>query len=261
MKYTQNDRISQLTETTLIVGVDIASQIHYARAFDFRGIEHGKVVKFTNDLEGFMKLQLWIEDLCARHKKDHIVIGMEPTGHYWFSLAEHAKSHGIKAVLVNPYHVKRFKELDDNNPTKNDRKDPKTIAMLVKDGRYVTPYIPDGVYSDLRTAMSIQSDCKQLSSVKNRVKRWFISHQFNTVFASWEGKAAQICLNSHTFISARASVSSITHHWKEAGRGRRYKRATKLYKAIALRGHKSGSYGRARKVLEEYTLLKHRNSE
>ena len=48
MKYTQNDRISQLTETTLIVGVDIASQIHYARAFDFRGIEHGKVIKLGN---------------------------------------------------------------------------------------------------------------------------------------------------------------------------------------------------------------------
>jgi transposase len=266
MKYTQNDRISQLTETTLIVGVDIASQIHYARAFDFRGIEHGKVIKFTNNREGFMKLQLWIKDLSVKCKKDHVVIGMEPTGHYWFSLAEHAKNHGLKVVLVNPYHVKRFKELDDNNPTKNDRKDPKTIAMLVKDGRYVTPYIPEGVYSELRTAMSIRNRItRQLSSVKNRVKRWLAIYfpEFNTAFASWEGKAAQICLEKFPtpLLVIEQGVSGITHHWKEARlRAVGIKRATKLYKAAQCSVGVSQGLMAAREelnlLLEEYTLLK-----
>jgi len=45
-------------------------------------------------------------------------------------------------VLVNPYHVKRSKELDDGHPSKSDKKDPKTIAKLVLEGRYVYPYIP-----------------------------------------------------------------------------------------------------------------------
>ena len=40
-------------------------------------------------------------------------------------------------------------ELDDNNPSKNDRKDPKVIAGLVKDGRYFRPYIPDGIYAEI----------------------------------------------------------------------------------------------------------------
>jgi hypothetical protein len=39
------------------------------------------------------------------------------------------KEHTL--VQVNPFHVKRSKELDDNTPGKSDRKDPKTIAMLV----------------------------------------------------------------------------------------------------------------------------------
>ena len=47
---------------------------------------------------------------------------MESTGHYWFTFAQHLKDHNTKIVLVNPFHVKRSKELDDNNPTKNDRK-------------------------------------------------------------------------------------------------------------------------------------------
>ena len=49
-----------------------------------------------------------------------------------------------------PYHVKQTKELDDNSPTKNDRKDPKAIAKLVSEGRYTYPYMPEGIYTDLR---------------------------------------------------------------------------------------------------------------
>lgn len=50
MKYTQNEKIMQITENTLIIGVDIASDVHYARAFDYRGIELDKVIKFNNDI-------------------------------------------------------------------------------------------------------------------------------------------------------------------------------------------------------------------
>ena len=80
---------------------------------------------------------------------------MEPTGHYWFNLGKFLQDNEMKPVLVNPHHVKKSKELDDNNPTKNDRKDPKVIAGLVREGRYMIPYLPDGVYADLRTASNI----------------------------------------------------------------------------------------------------------
>lgn len=59
------------------------------------------------------------------------MVGAEPTGHYWFGLASYLKDQNIKLVLVNPFHVKRSKELDDNHPSKTDVKDPKTIAKLV----------------------------------------------------------------------------------------------------------------------------------
>ncbi|WP_143824746.1 IS110 family transposase [Natranaerobius trueperi] len=39
MKYTQNERIKQVQESTLIIGVDIAKESHVARAQDFRGVE------------------------------------------------------------------------------------------------------------------------------------------------------------------------------------------------------------------------------
>ena len=120
MKYTQNAKILQITENTLIIGVDVASETHYARAFDYRGIEFGRLLKFSNDRNGFAAFAEWTEILRAEHHKEHVMVGMEPTGHYWFTFAQHLKDHQIKIVLVNPFHVKRSKELDDNNPTKND---------------------------------------------------------------------------------------------------------------------------------------------
>jgi hypothetical protein len=49
---------------------------------------------------------------------------------------------------VNPHHVKKSKELDDNNPNKNDRKDPKTIAALVNEGRFSYPYMEEDAELD-----------------------------------------------------------------------------------------------------------------
>ena len=44
MNYTQNIKIEQVKEETLVVGVDIGSTTHYARAFDYRGREITKKV-------------------------------------------------------------------------------------------------------------------------------------------------------------------------------------------------------------------------
>ena len=56
---------------------------------------------------------------------------LEPTGHYWFNLADYLRDYDVKLVLVAPQHVKHSKEMDDNTQTKNDRKDPLVIAKLV----------------------------------------------------------------------------------------------------------------------------------
>ena len=52
MNYTQNEKIEQVTDTTMVVGIDIGSQTHYARAFDNRGRELTKrVFSFKNDIQ------------------------------------------------------------------------------------------------------------------------------------------------------------------------------------------------------------------
>lgn len=174
MNNTQNEKINQVTDTTIVVGIDIGSETHYARAFNWRRLELSKkVLKFRNDGEGFGELFDWIRNLQGKHSLDKIIIGAEPTGHYWYNLAAHIQEQGIDLVFVNPYHVKQTKELDDNNQKKTDRKDPKTIAKLVLDGRYSYPYVPEGVYAELRTMVGSRFRIsKELNAAKNRIQRW-----------------------------------------------------------------------------------------
>ena len=69
MNYKQNQKINQVKESTLVVGIDIGSTTQYARAFDWRGIELGKVFKFSNSREGFENFKDWMQRLQDKYKK------------------------------------------------------------------------------------------------------------------------------------------------------------------------------------------------
>ena len=172
---TQNAKIASITEKTLIVGIDVGSEIHFARAFDWRNYEYSKKpLEFSNSESGFATFKAWVQDIAEEHGKDVVIPGMEPTGHYWFNLGAYLQDNGMKPVHVNPHHVKKSKELDDNNPNKNDRKDPKTIAALVNEGRFLYPYIPTGIYAEIRSLSNLRLQAQEeITRIKNRIARWF----------------------------------------------------------------------------------------
>ena len=172
---TQNEKIKSITEKTLIVGIDVGSETHYARAFDWRNYEYSKKpLAFSNNEVGFATFKAWVEEMAEKQGKDVVISGMEPTGHYWFNLGLYLQDNGMKLVHVNPHHVKKSKELDDNNPNKNDRKDPKTIAALVNEGRFSYPYIPTGIYAEIRNLSNLRLQAQEeMTRIKNRIARWF----------------------------------------------------------------------------------------
>ena len=150
-KFAKNDKLSFITDDMLIVGCDVGSETHYIRAIDVRGREVSRgAFEFSNTEEGFENARTWMLILAAENGKKQIVLGLEPTGHYWFALAAWMISNGISVVQVNPYAVKQSKEIEDNSQRKDDRKNPKLIANLVKDGNYGMPYLPEKIYADMR---------------------------------------------------------------------------------------------------------------
>lgn len=230
-----NDKIKQVEETSLVIGIDIGSTTHYARAFDWRKMELAKVFKFSNTLEGFEALSRWIGNIQTLRQKEKIIVGIEPTGHYWFALGQYLQGKGIKLVMVNPYAVKQSKELDDNNQTKNDAKDPSVIAKLVIDGRYSIPYVPTGAYADLRIMFSNRTRIsREIGAVRNHLARWFAIHfpEYKEVFRDYASKGSLLLLKVAATPSSIVALGAegINQIWRDAKvRAVGIKRATTLY--------------------------------
>ena len=221
MNCNQNFRISQVNLETLVLGIDIGSTTHYARAFDWRGLELSKVFKFKNSFEGFQSFVLWVNDLCCKNNKSKIIAGLEPTGHYWFSLGECLKENNITMVMVNPHHVKKSKELDDNIQTKSDSKDPKVIAKLVIEGRFHFPYIPEGVYGELRATDKLKDDTtKQIISIKNKIHRWLSIYfpEYEKIYSVIESKSGFLILKETSLPEDIVKLGSegIVKRWRQA---------------------------------------------
>ena len=72
---TQNKKIEAITEKTLVIGIDVGSETHFARAFDHRGFEYSKKpLKFSNDEAGFVTFKAWITDIKETHEKERISV-------------------------------------------------------------------------------------------------------------------------------------------------------------------------------------------
>ena len=266
MKYKQNDKILQLTEKTLIIGVDIAKHKHVARAQDFRGIQFGKALTFGNFQDGFISLINWITSLQNKHDKQDLIIGMEPTGHYWLPLAYWLKEKDIKVVVVNPGHVKQTKELDDNSPTKNDVKDARVISRLIQDGRYSEPNLLEGIYAELREGMNQYDQLvADLGVIQNRVHQWIdrFFPEYLSVFGSWEGKASLQVLKMALFpdeLIQHTELEILTEVRKEVKKGVGIKKVKQLLEAaqnsIGLKEGRELARLKLKSLLAQYTLLK-----
>ena len=242
---TQNAKIASITEKTLIVGIDVGSETHFARAFDWRNYEFSKKpIAFSNNEAGFMTFKAWMEDIAEKHGKDVVIPGMEPTGHYWFSLGKFLQDNGMKPVHVNPHHVKKSKELDDNNPNKNDRKDPKTIASLVNEGRFSYPYIPTGIYAEIRSLSNLRFQTQEeITRIKNRIARWFSIYfpEYKDVYGDLEAVSGRMILKTASLPEdiKKLGVEGVNKIWRKAKlRGAGLKRAKTL---IAAAEHSVGS--------------------
>lgn len=130
-------------------------------------------------------------------------------------------------VVVNPDHVNKSKELEDNSQTKNDYKDAKVIADLVR----------NKVYTDLRILMNLRDKViVNLGQVQRRIQNWLdcFFPKYLEVFKDWEGKASLITQAEFPTPQENTSIGAvdILKRWKKnVQRAVGIKRAEKLVEA------------------------------
>ena len=155
----------RIRKATLIVGVDVGKSFNALGFMDKEGNVLGSCAKLYNNREGFEEFINLIEGLKAKHHLRDVLIGMEPTGHYWRKLAYFAKDHGYEVRFVRTTALKHHRELDESSSAKSDQRDALTIANITREGKYIDTVIEDGVLRQLRT----------LSKARERLLRYSVS--------------------------------------------------------------------------------------
>ena len=248
-KFDKNEKLSFISDDMLILGCDVGSETHYLRAIDTRGRELSKsAFPFSNDSEGFQSAKEWAVTIAAENNKNQIVLGLEPTGHYWFCLATWMISNGISVVQVNPYAVKQTKEVEDNSQLKDDRKDPKLIANLVKDGNFGMPYLPEKLYAELRRLSMFRDQLNEdrirtINRMHREMKIYF--PEYKDALGKVDGTFSLELLKQAPFPDDLIALGEdgIRKIWHEAKlRGRGYSRAGEILQyAKASVGIKDGA--------------------
>jgi transposase len=217
----QNQRIERISPTQLVVGIDVAKETHVAQATNFRGIVLAKRhLTFKNAIEGYEKLQRWMDELQRRHRLKTVIIGMEPTGHYWWNLANWLANKSLNVVLVNPATTKRNKENRDNSPSKSDPKDALVIADVVCRGYYYDYTRQESVFQSLRTVMSDREFWVTHSvRLQNRIIRWLDIRfpEYTSAFNDWTCPRSLATLKEFPspLDLESLSVSEVITGWRE----------------------------------------------
>ena len=169
----QMQKRQRIKEDTLIVGVDIGRQFNAVGLMNKDGEVLGKYPKVYNSRAGFDYFVKTVEEVKARHGLTDVLIGLEPTGHYWRTLAYFAKDRGYAVQFIRTTALKHQRELDESSSAKSDMKDAITLANITREGKYIDTVIEDGIYRQLRT----------LCKVRERIKRYNVSSK-NTLTAA-----------------------------------------------------------------------------
>ena len=148
-------------ERILCVSIDISKYFHVAMIHN--GL--GEIVKAPFEVDiyqnGFDQLCQAIDQAKVHTQAQVVLVGMEPTSHYFENLARHLQERPDPVKLVNSYAVKQNREQQLMRHEKSDQIDAAAIGDLLRRGEG-TPYQPaQGIYLQLQ-----QIDRVRLGKVK-----------------------------------------------------------------------------------------------
>ena len=266
MTKSQELKFNAIENTDAIVGIDIAKNVHWAGIILPNGKEIKKSFSFNNNKKGFESLVETVKNVLTMLNFEKVIIGMEPTGHYWKAFARYLKKiEWIKVVTVNPKKVKDAKELDDNCQTKNDKKDCMTIARLIKDARYFEPYLPEGIWAELRNLSNTRAELvKKQNAVKCRLVATIDEYfpEYTKVFKNILSRTSEEILKKCPFpedIKSLGEEELLKHIKETVKRGYSKKQVKEIYElAEESIGTEEGIYGarfQIKMYIEEAEML------
>lgn len=147
----QIEKRQRIGSHTLVIGIDIGKEFNAVCLMDKEGEVLGRYPKIYNSRKGFDYFHTVVEQAKRKCGFTHVLVGMEPTGHYWRKIGFSALEQGYEVRFVRTTAVKHQRELDESSSAKSDIRDAFTIGNVVREGKYIDTVIEEGVFRQLRT--------------------------------------------------------------------------------------------------------------
>src|SRR5512139_1438876 len=252
----------RIGSTTLVVGVDIGSAFNAVGFMNKGGKVLGSYPKMPNSREGFEEFVKIAEGLKAKHGLSDVIIGLEPTGHYWRKFAYFAKGEGYEVRFVRTTALKHHRELDESSSAKSDKQDALTLTNITREGKYIDTVIEDGRMRHLRLLVKVREKIQKRNvSAKNTLHAALDDYfpELKRIFWSMHSRGLWVLLERCPFQEdvVTFKISALKEMIGRASRRRAEasQKATALYQAakesIGLRQIGSADRYRLKMCLEE----------
>ena len=192
----------RIKRTTLVIGLDIGNEFNAMCLMNKEGEVLGKYPKIYNSRKGFEFFTKAIEGMKKKKGFKDVLIGMEPTGHYWRKIAYFAKERGYEARFVRTTALRHQRELDESSSAKSDVRDAVTIANITREGKYIDTVIEDGVFRQLRTLAHVRERIQRYNTGSKHALKAVLDDYFpelNGVFWSMKSKGLWAVLENVPF--------------------------------------------------------------
>jgi transposase len=241
----QAEKRQRVKGTTLILGIDIGKEFNAIAFMNKEGEVLGRYPKVYNSRAGFDFFVRIVEEAKAKHGLKEVLIGLEPTGHYWRKLAYFAKTKGYKVRFIRTTALKHQRELDESSSAKNDKRDSVTIANITREGKYIDTVIEDGLVRQLRTLSKVRERViKHNVRVKNTLHAVLDDYfpELRKIFKTMHARGLWAVLERCPFPDdvLRVRLSTLE---KLIGKASRLKKAKAVQKAAALKNAAQESIG------------------
>ncbi len=203
------NKLAQVKPGTVFAGVDLGLDDCTVVVMDAGGQRQGRF-KTAHSRDGYEYLLQRLQQVVARCGASGVLVGMEPTNYYWKLVALFLNQHQVSFRLVNAFTVKRHREGDQLDRAKDDWRDARMIADLLRTGKFNETQLRTGPYAELQMGYAVywrlrHDRGRQLTLLTNTARQVF--PELPQVFKDLTGHTARALLCS---VPAAARIRTLT---------------------------------------------------
>ncbi len=184
--------LAQVVPARLHVGVDLALEKNLVVILN-QNAERLDHFSFSQDRGGYDYFLQRLEAVQRKASTSQLVAAMEPSNYFWKLLARELEQQQIAYRLVNAYTIKKHREGNQMDRSKDDRRDAQQIAELSRTGHYTRTRLQQGAYEDLRQYVTLYDQLQRSIRREKQVLWGLVGQVFPELFQVFQDLQGEIC--------------------------------------------------------------------